>query len=329
MLDRHHPPPRVPRALSRRRAFGVAATALTTIGLFAAFSSGESVLRASAPSTTGAAPSAVASPPPAVDTGFPSIELAPAVVGDADATRATFTETEDGAFIATGQDMTVVGDDVSIQYTAKDGDTFEVTQETRIIGGRWYNGMVGEDGEWTWTAPPEDAEPIEGAMNMLPPDPRTMLAALAPVAGFESEGMELRHGDTANPEGIETEHLVATTPEALTDEAWPGSIHSPVTAMDVWVDSNGFVRRISWSSTVSYDITSYTDGCAPPTLPADSPPTASFPPEPDCATTSVESVDVASLYDYSDIGSAELAVEIPDDVQPNEPATGDLPETTG
>jgi hypothetical protein len=76
-------------------------------------------------------------------------------------------------------------------------------------------------------------------------DPRGLLAALAPAAGFELAG-----DDTVD--GVAVTHLRATVPEAIDSESlrlgeltdFPGS---RLTALDIWVDGDDVVRRIDFA----------------------------------------------------------------------------------
>jgi hypothetical protein len=118
---------------------------------------------------------------------------------------------------------------------------------TRVVDGQAYMfrgpgscGMPKCSPYWYHVTGPE-------ATSMSVSDPRALLAELSPSAHFVRAG-------TAVVDGVQVEHLRATKlaglpaislPPALTSV--PGPFKPHFTALDVWVDDHGVVRRVAWS----------------------------------------------------------------------------------
>jgi hypothetical protein len=199
--------------------------------------------------TTSASVGDGVSPDPVEASDWPAIPASPPV-GGADTARATMIVNGDLAFGRT--DFTMVDGDVNIGVFQAPVDPNaqlpgpnsrptptgppELIAENRYAAGEWYFHLRGEDGDMEWSYDPND----EGIfVGLTPSDPREMYDRLLPTAGFEADGTDFVRG-------VETVHLVATTPEAVDpnlvqfDPATPDSTES----VELWVDSNGIVRRI-------------------------------------------------------------------------------------
>jgi hypothetical protein len=107
----------------------------------------------------------------------------------------------------------------------------------RVVNGQAYDYFVAIDGKRWYHVTGPDAV---ASMNI--PDPRKLLAELAPGARFVADGKTVLGG-------VAVTKLVATDPAALPaqDSAlWPAGT---VTAAAVWVDAHGVVRQLSLSGT--------------------------------------------------------------------------------
>jgi hypothetical protein len=180
---------------------------------------------------------------------WPEIPPSP-LVGDANTARATMIINGDVAFGRT--DFTMVDGDVNIGVYQAPADPNaplpgpngrptpvgppELVAENRYVAGEWYFHLPGEDGELEWSYDPNDEGTFVG---VTPSDPRELYDRLAPTAGFEADGTDFARG-------VETVHLVATTPEAIDPSLiqFDPAISDSTESVELWVDSNGVVRRI-------------------------------------------------------------------------------------
>lgn len=108
----------------------------------------------------------------------------------------------------------------------------------RVVDGQAYDYFNAIDGtRWYHVTGPD------AVSSMQIPDPRDLLAALAPAARFVAAGQAVLGG-------VPVTKLVATDPAAVTGPAslaiWPAGT---VTALTVWADSSGVVRQLSVSAT--------------------------------------------------------------------------------
>src|ERR1700746_1830090 len=104
----------------------------------------------------------------------------------------------------------------------------------RVVNGQAYDYFVAADGlAWYHDTGPNAVN------SMHIPDPRKLLAELAPDASF------VKAGDTTMS-GVPVEHLHATVRAALPAIDLPNLWNEgKLTALDVWVDASGVVRKIS------------------------------------------------------------------------------------
>lgn len=106
----------------------------------------------------------------------------------------------------------------------------------RVVDGQAYDYFAAADGKRWYHVTGPDAV---ASMNI--PDPRKLLAELAPTARFVVAGRAVL-------DGIPVTKLVATDPAALPAldnvQIWPGGT---ITGADVWVDAAGVVRQLSLS----------------------------------------------------------------------------------
>lgn len=106
----------------------------------------------------------------------------------------------------------------------------------RVVNGQAYDFFNAVDGtRWYHVTGPD------AVSSLKIPDPRDLLAALAPAARFVAAG----HTVLA---GVPVTRLVATDPAAVptgTSTIWPAGT---VTAFTVWVDNSGVVRQLSVAS---------------------------------------------------------------------------------
>src|SRR5258708_10087691 len=104
----------------------------------------------------------------------------------------------------------------------------------RVVGGQAYDYFTAADGlAWYHDTGPD------AISSMHIPDPRKLLAELAPGAGFVKLGLGTI-GD------VQVEHLQATVlarlPAIQLPDLWKAG---KLTALDVWVDGNGVVQQMS------------------------------------------------------------------------------------
>jgi hypothetical protein len=108
----------------------------------------------------------------------------------------------------------------------------------RVVNGQAYDYFVAIDGKRWYHVTGPDAI---ASMNI--PDPRGLLAELAPAARFAVAGHAVL-------DGVAVTKLVATDPAALPAlnnvQIWPGGT---ISMAAVWVDASGVVRQLSVSST--------------------------------------------------------------------------------
>lgn len=126
-------------------------------------------------------------------------------------------------------------DSFSQTFPARNGQK-ATTQSAinRVVNGQAYDYFVAADGlAWYHDTGPN-------AVNSLHiPDPRKLLAELAPDASF------VKAGDTTMS-GVPVEHLHATVLTSLPAIDLPNLWNEgKLTALDVWVDARGVVRKMS------------------------------------------------------------------------------------
>jgi hypothetical protein len=150
---------------------------------------------------------------------------------------------QDGVLQSTGTDIiTFAGknwNDSFSEVLPGVGGAAAMTQSAinRVVNGQAYDYFVAIDGKRWYHVTGPDAV---ASMNI--PDPRKLLAELAPGARFVAAGKTVL-------DGVAVTKLVATDPSALPaldSMLWPGST---ITAATVWVDRSGVVRQLSLSGT--------------------------------------------------------------------------------
>jgi len=111
---------------------------------------------------------------------------------------------------------------VIVSQYSSDGQ-LTITPDPSIFGQR----------EW----PPGYAQPDAYRL-----DPRTLLRDFRSSSSFDEVGTEAL-------DGVETRHLRATAPgDAPPFPIWYGDVPGAVTALDVWVDDEGTVRRLEMTT---------------------------------------------------------------------------------
>ena len=107
----------------------------------------------------------------------------------------------------------------------------------RVVGGQAYDYFVAADGlAWYHDTGPNAVN------SMHIPDPRKLLAELAPAAGFVKVG-------PATLAGVPVEHLRATVTSGLPKVSLPDLWNTGrLTALDVWVDAHGVVRKLTMTA---------------------------------------------------------------------------------
>lgn len=242
--------PQLPRPRkNRRRQFTLAvagAAAAAVVGILLTVPGRGGPRSVGSSDATAPAPTEVTSEGSAAE--WPSIPPSPPV-GDANTARATMIVDGDPAFGRT--DFTMVDGDVNVGiYQLLDPDPIaganvgpqaaagppELVAENRYVAGEWYFHLQGADGEMEWSYDPND----EGIfVGVTPSDPRELYDRLSPTAGFEADGTDFVRG-------VETVHLVATTPEAVDTSLlqFISGLPESVESIELWVDSNNIVRRI-------------------------------------------------------------------------------------
>jgi hypothetical protein len=126
-------------------------------------------------------------------------------------------------------------DSFSQTFPARNGQKASTQSAiNRVVNGQAYDYFVAEDGlAWYHDTGPNAVN------SMHIPDPRKLLAELAPDASF------VKAGDTAMS-GVPVEHLHATVLTGLPTIDLPNLWNEGrLTALDVWVDARGVVRKIS------------------------------------------------------------------------------------
>ncbi len=108
----------------------------------------------------------------------------------------------------------------------------------RVVTGQAYDFFAGIDGKRWYHVTGPDAT---SSLNI--PDPRKLLAELAPAARFVVAGHSVL-------DGVAVTRLAATDPAALPAldnvQIWPGGT---ITAVTLWVDASGIVRQLTASGT--------------------------------------------------------------------------------
>jgi hypothetical protein len=126
-------------------------------------------------------------------------------------------------------------DSFSQTFPARNGQQASTQSAiNRVVNGQAYDHFVAADGlAWYHDTGPN-------AVNSLHiPDPRKLLAELAPDASF------IKAGDTTLS-GVPVEHLHATVLTGLPAIDMPNLWNEgKLTALDVWVDARGVVRKMS------------------------------------------------------------------------------------
>ena len=103
----------------------------------------------------------------------------------------------------------------------------------RVVHGQAYDYFTAADGlAWYHDTGPN------AVSSMHIPDPRKLLAELAPAAGFVTAGH-------AVIDGVAVQHLRATSLGGLSAVQLPDQWNTgKVVALDIWVDANGVVRKL-------------------------------------------------------------------------------------
>ncbi len=231
LLDPHAPanqallrsilvPPRHRRRLPRAAA--VAAVAAAAAGIIAVWPFG-----ATEPSAADVVRLAVAASESALDSGRAEVHVTTNGVEDT-------------------YDYRFAGDDVGVTVTLGSPLAQPVTGERRIVGGELY-WHVGDDP----TAPWFHQTGVQPVTSDWTGDPRSLLAALAPRAGFEFAGDDMI-------DGAEVRHLRATTPGDVDVSGLrlgeATSIGGTPTDLDIWVDRDDVVRRIDLGVTLTFEV---------------------------------------------------------------------------
>jgi hypothetical protein len=140
--------------------------------------------------------------------------------------------TDDISF--TGQNW---NDSFSESVPAHSGErAFTQSAVNRVVAGQAYDYFVAADGlAWYHDTGPN-------AVNSVHiPDPRKLMAELAPGAGFVKAGQ-------ATIDGVPVEHLTATVLTGLPTINLPNLWNQgKPAALDVWVDAHGVIRKMSLS----------------------------------------------------------------------------------
>jgi hypothetical protein len=134
----------------------------------------------------------------------------------------------------TGQNW---NDSFSESVPARSGEkAFTESAINRVVGGQAYDHFVAADGlAWYHETGPNAVN------SMHIPDPRKLMAELAPGAGFVKAAQ-------ATVGGVLTEHLTATVLTGLPSINLPNlSNQGTPAALDVWVDAHGVIRKMSVS----------------------------------------------------------------------------------
>jgi hypothetical protein len=130
-------------------------------------------------------------------------------------------------------------DDALTETIAATGGAPATTQSAinRVVDGQAYDYFVAAEGlAWYHDTGPN------AVASMHIPDPRKLLGELASGAGFVNAGHTVI-------DGVAAEHLRATNLTGLPAIQLPDQWRTGrLTALDVWVDSSGVVRRISMTS---------------------------------------------------------------------------------
>lgn len=164
--------------------------------------------------------------------------------------RARLVVTVDG--VEDTYDYTLAGDDVDVVMTLRRGLGEAYEARRRVVAGETY-WALSHDPAGPWFHAVGDAEgqaPLAG-------EPRALLAALEPSAGFEVVGDE-------ELDGVAVTHLRATTPEGVDPAelrlAEATMTVGSVTALDVWVDGDDVVRGIDLTMAPPFTGAVFLDG---------------------------------------------------------------------
>ena len=136
------------------------------------------------------------------------------------------------------------GDDVSVEI-GLGSTSSSASGERRIVDGELY-WHVGDDPATPWFHQTGGME----SRNDFGGDPRSLLASLAPNAGFEFAG-----DDTVDGEAVT--RLRATTPDNVDAgelSLGEATVSGVVTDLEVWIDSDDVVRRIDLTTTQTFDV---------------------------------------------------------------------------
>ena len=132
-------------------------------------------------------------------------------------------------------------DSFSEHFPAAGGQPAQTqTAINRVVNGQAYDHFIAADGlAWYHDTGPNAVN------SMRIPDPRKLLNELAPGAGFvKVAATEL--------DGVPVEHLRATTVTDLRKVALPDQWNTgKLSALDVWVDSQGVVRKLTMTSSLT------------------------------------------------------------------------------
>ena len=209
--------------------------------------------------------------------------------------RAVMTVEQDG--YRDVYEYTFAGDDVGVEIVLASTSGAPSAGERRIVDGERY-WRVGADPAAPWFRRTGDGTV---PLSELGDDPRSLLAGLAPAAGFE-------HVSDDTLDGVAVTRLRATTPEnvdagelSLGEATTSGGT---VTDLEVWVDGDDVVRRIDLGLTQTVDVT-MTE--VPGTSGDDAAGTG--PPEPESVA-----IEVAASVRFTDIGVPNT-IEAPENVR--------------
>lgn len=214
----------IPRPRRRRR---VLAMGLAAAGAAAAVAAVSIVVSPVEPSEATPIEAALAQSTAALD-----------VSGRAEVTwEITYEGQVDNGWVDGGVDLwEFSGDDSSVTLGVP-GLADDEAPINRIVDGEFYAYLNGETGEMQWF---HDINGDPSGAQHRNADPSTLLAQLAPAGEFEDIGE-----DTVD--GVPTRRLRATNPgetPTLLPNQDDGEFLGEVTNLEVWVDDDGYVRRV-------------------------------------------------------------------------------------
>ena len=256
------PNPRVGRHRFRRSHFTLAVTAAAAaavIGVLVTLPNRGTPVSVGEGLTT--QPEVTAEPAPvateAVDATALWPEIAPSPpVGELMTARANMIVSEQFQQSTLGPNVLTMADgdvNIGIPFQPPAGGAMDFV-DNRYVVGEWYFRIPEPDGDgMQWSYDPNDTPIFVG---VSPADPRELYERLAPSSGFEADGTDFVLG-------VETVRLVATTPEAIDPlmVQYQPFIES-VVSLELWIDSNGIVRRIDVTAVMPPVLTMGTDGVA-------------------------------------------------------------------